>query len=207
VVHVVYSYDPDGYNTGDVINVYYRRSLDQGATWEPEVLLNDDGTLTDQWFPSLSVSDSAISTAWYDRRLDAAGNYLFTYFARVSFDGGVTWQPSEQIADVTSPVYIDPQLADCYHGDYDQQTQFEGAIYIQWSDDRNVQSGHNDPDIWFDKKFVRPDFKLEASPETQSICVPDDAVYDVDLTPIWIFSQPVSLTVEACLPACSPRSV
>jgi hypothetical protein len=200
VVHVVYSYDPDGYNLGDVVNVYYRRSLDHGLTWQAEIRLNDDATLTDQWFPSLSVSDSAISAAWYDRRLDTAGNYLFTYFARLSLDGGVTWEPSEQISDVPSPVYIDPQLNTCYHGDYDQQIQFDGAIYIQWSDDRNVQSSHNDPDVWFDKKFVMADFKLEASPAALSICVPDEAVYNLDLSPIWIFSQPVSLTVES-LPA------
>jgi hypothetical protein len=200
VVHVVYSYDPDGYNTGDVIDVYYRRSLDHGATWQPEIKLNDDGTQTDQWFPSLSISDSAISAAWYDRRLDAAGNYLFTYFARVSFDNGVTWQPSEQISDVQSPVYIDPALNTCYHGDYDQQTQFNGAIYIQWSDDRNVQSGHNDPDVWFDKKFVRDDFKLSASPATQSVCIPNDANFNLNLGTIANFSQPVSLTV-ASVPA------
>jgi Immune inhibitor A-like, MAM domain/NPCBM-associated, NEW3 domain of alpha-galactosidase len=197
VVHVVYSYDPDGYNNGDVVNVYYRRSLDHGATWQPEIQLNDDSTLTDQWFPSLSVSGNAISAAWYDRRLDAGGNYLFTYFARVSYDNGVTWQPSEQISDVPSPVYIDPMLNICYHGDYDTQTQYEGAIYIQWSDDRLVQSGHNDPDVWFDKKFVKSDFKMAVTPATQSICVPDSAGYNLDLESIATFNQEVNLAAAS----------
>ena len=40
----VYSRDPDGLNTGDVIDVYYRRSTDNGATWGAEVKLNDDAT-------------------------------------------------------------------------------------------------------------------------------------------------------------------
>ena len=48
VLHMVYSYDPDGYNTGDVVDVFYRRSLDSGQTWEPEIRLNDDTTTTDQ---------------------------------------------------------------------------------------------------------------------------------------------------------------
>ena len=48
--------DPDGYNTGDVINVYYRRSTDNGATWAPEVLLNDDATTHNQFFPTISAS-------------------------------------------------------------------------------------------------------------------------------------------------------
>jgi hypothetical protein len=91
-LHVVYSYDPDGYNSGDVINVYYRRSTDNGTSWEPEVLLNDDGTTTDQFYPALTVNPSGIVGAfWYDRRLDA-GNYLFDYYRAVSYDNGSTFQ-------------------------------------------------------------------------------------------------------------------
>ena len=54
---------------GDVVNVYYRRSTDQGTTWGPEILLNDDGTGTDQWFPAVaSGPDGTVHIAWYDRR-------------------------------------------------------------------------------------------------------------------------------------------
>lgn len=56
---MVYVYDPDGLNVGDVINTYYRRSTDSGATWGPEIQLNDDGTLTDQFFPTVSVGPPA----------------------------------------------------------------------------------------------------------------------------------------------------
>jgi len=154
-LHVVYSYDPDGYGTGDVVNVFYRRSCDSGATWGPEVQLNDDGTTTDQWFPTLSVGPSNVVVAtWYDRRLDTTSNYLFDYYKRISYDGGVTWQPSVRVSDVSSPVYIDPELATCYHGDYDQQVQDSVSVYILWSDDRNVQDGHNDPDVWFEREYL-----------------------------------------------------
>jgi hypothetical protein len=154
-LHVVYSYDSDGLNVGDVIDVFYRRSCTDGATWEPEFQLNDDGTLTDQWFPTISVgSTNQVAATWYDRRLDTANNYLFDYYVRMSPDGGTTWMPSTRVTDVSSAVpqlvpNFDPIINVCYHGDYDEQRQHGGSVYIQWSDDRNIQNGHPDPDIWF----------------------------------------------------------
>ena len=62
---------------GDAVNVYYRRSTDSGATWGTEVLLNDDGTTRDQFFPTLSVGASnVVSAAWYDRRHDPNNTLL-----------------------------------------------------------------------------------------------------------------------------------
>ena len=149
-LHVVYVHDPDGYNTGDVIDVFYRRSTDNGATWEPEIRLNDDATDNDNFMPTLSVgSDDTLVATWYDRRLDV-NNLLFDFYMSVSKDGGQSWEPNVRVSDVSSPVYIDPNMATCYHGDYDQQAQHQGKAYIVWADDRNMQGGHNDPDIWFD---------------------------------------------------------
>jgi len=152
VIHVVYSYDPDGYGTGDVIDVFYRRSLDGGASWQPEFRLNDDNTTNDQWFPTLSVGPTnRVVASWYDRWEDPA-NTVFRYYSRSSTNGGATWQPSVPVSDVQSPIYLDPNLATCYHGDYDHQVQDElGRVYLQWSDDRNFQGGHDDPDVWFER--------------------------------------------------------
>ncbi len=160
-LHVVYSYDPDGYNTGDASDVFYRRSTDNGTTWGSEMRLNDDGTLTDQWFPTVSVGPSnTVVATWYDRRNDTANNNLFDYYKRFSYDGGLTWQPSIRVSDVSSPVYLDPYLARCYHGDYDTQVQDSSYVYIQWSSDRNIQDGHNDPDVWFEKEPILPDLMV-----------------------------------------------
>ncbi len=153
ILHVVYSYDPDGFGVGDTVNVYYRRSLNSGTTWGPEIQLNDDGTNNDQFFPTLSVGDDGtVVTTWYDRRLDPA-NQLIDYFKRTSLDGGVNWLRSVRLSAVSTPVYLDPGLAACYHGDYDQQIQTDTAALIQWADDRNVQNGHNDPDVFFSHGF------------------------------------------------------
>jgi uncharacterized repeat protein (TIGR01451 family) len=149
-LHVVYTYDPDGYDTGDVIDVFYRRSTDNGATWETEVRLNDDATTNDNFLATISAGENnTLVATWYDRRLDV-NNLLFDFYMSISKDGGQSWEPNVRVSDVSSPVYIDPNMATCYHGDYDQQAQYQGRAYIPWSDDRNMQGGHNDPDIWFD---------------------------------------------------------
>ena len=159
-VHVVYVRDPNSNASGDVINVYYRRSQDNGATWDPEIQLNNDGTTTDQWFPTISVgSANILVSTWYDRRNDTANNRLFDYYKSYSYDGGSTWTPNVRITDVSSDVptlspNFDPIVATCYHGDYDQQVQDGPFVYIQWSDDRNSQNGRPDPDIWFEREAV-----------------------------------------------------
>ena len=86
-----------------------------------------------------------------------------------------------RVSDVSSPVYIDPSLAACYHGDYDQQLQDAGFGYIQWSDDRNIQSAHQDPDVWFDKEAFAPDYTLDVTPASQAVCAPANATYTVNV--------------------------
>jgi uncharacterized repeat protein (TIGR01451 family) len=145
VLHIVYSYDPDGYNTGDVVNVYYRRSTDQGATWETERRVNNDGTWRDQFSPALAVGETGeIGVFWYDRRLDSA-NVLYDRYMALSRDGGVTFEANRRVSDESSPVVLDPALATCYHGDYDGAAAGGGYFYTVWGDDRR-----GDSDVWSD---------------------------------------------------------
>ena len=144
VLHAVYSYDPDGFNTGDVVDVFHRRSVNGGATWSAEMRLNDDGTTRDQYFPTIQAHGSKVMATWYDRRLDP-GNLLQDYFKRISTDGGLTWSPSERVSDESSPIVLNPNLAACYHGDYDQSHVDDSGEFAQWSDDRT-----GDPDVYAD---------------------------------------------------------
>jgi hypothetical protein len=162
-LHVVYSRDPDGVGVGDDANVYYRRSTDQGDNWELEVQLNDDATFNDQWNPTVSVGPKGTVVAtWYDRRNDP-GNIKYDYYIAISMDNGVTWGPNVRVSDVSSnvapthPNFDTLPNWDCYHGDYDQQVQVGTYVYIAWSDDRNTQNEHWDPDVWFDKVLVSPE--------------------------------------------------
>jgi len=149
-LHSIYSYDPDGFDVGDVVNVYYRRSTDNGATWETEIQLNDVST-NDQYSPTLAAGpDGVVLASWYDRRLDT-NNLLQDVFRSVSTDGGLTWSSNERLTDVSSPIELDPVLLPCYHGDYDTSiVTSTGDQISQWSDDRNTVDGRNDPDVWTD---------------------------------------------------------
>jgi len=196
-LHIAYSYDPDGRDVGDVVDVFYRRSTDQGQTWLPEIRVNDDTTQTDQFFPSISAGPTGrVVIAWYDRRLDEAGNLFVDYYAAMSEDGGASFGPNERISDESSPIYIDPGLASCYHGDYDQQLQTASSAFIQWSDDRAIRSGHNDPDTYIDQNIFQPDFFVSSPNSAASICAPDSASFDVDIGQSLGFSDPVSLSVS-----------
>ncbi|MEM8931336.1 MAG: hypothetical protein AAGE94_09185, partial [Acidobacteriota bacterium] len=155
-VHVVYTYDPDGYGTGDAADVFYRRSTTGGVFWSPEVRLNDDTTTSDQYHPTISVNPSSqtIAATWYDRRQDPS-NLRFAVYQRISTDGGQTWGPNLQVSDLSTAVRIDDNATgNCYHGDYDQQIQTDDQVLIQWSDDRGIISGHADADVFFDRQHL-----------------------------------------------------
>ena len=191
VLHSVYSYSPGG---GDDCDSFYRQSADSGATWGPEIRLHDDVSTSDQFFPTLSVGASnTVSATWYDRRLDSA-NLLIDYYQAFSFDGGLTWQPSQRISDVSTPVYLDPNLAACYHGDYDTHIQTETHAVTQWSDDRNLMNSHNDPDVFSDPIPISTDFLLTADPRVLEVCSPDDGVASIDVLQFLGFTEPVTFS-------------
>ncbi len=193
VLHTVYSYSPGG---GDDCDSFYRRSADGGASWGPEVRLHDDSTATDQFFPTLSVGESnTVSATWYDRRLDADNLMVDTYHA-FSFDGGLTWQTNQRISDVSTPIYLDPGLATCYHGDYDTHVQTATHAVTQWADDRNLMNGHNDPDVFSDPIPVSTDFLLVADPVVVNVCSPNDGVATIDVLQFLGFTEPVTLSAD-----------
>lgn len=147
-LHVVYSYDPDGYDVGDVVDVYYRRSTDGGASWGTEIQLNNDISLSDQFFPTLAVGDGGIlGVFWYDRRLDSSSNLLYDRYMALSHDGGASFESNRRISDQSSPVVLDALLAPCFHGDYDQAVAANGYFYTVWGDDRR-----GDSDVWSDSE-------------------------------------------------------
>ncbi|MFK7886542.1 MAG: proprotein convertase P-domain-containing protein [Gammaproteobacteria bacterium] len=193
-LHIVYSYDPDSANTGDTVDVFYRRSMDQGNTWMPEIRVNDDATQTDQFFPTLSTGPTGrVVIAWYDRRLDETDNLFVDYYAAMSEDGGASFGVNERISDESSPITLDPNLATCYHGDYDQSFQTASSAFIQWADDRGV-NGSNDPNTYLDENVFEPDFFLTGADPIASVCAPDDAVYGIDVGQALGFSDPVTMS-------------
>ncbi len=152
VVH--YAYAGRGINTGDIGDIYYTRSTDNGTTWSMPIILNSDslgGGNKAQWMPSLSVTpDGKVQVTWYDRRNSTDGNN-YEYFGVQSPDNGDTWGPDEAISDVliSQPEQPDAAIVSCYAGDYNYQYSNDTTTFITWTDGRNQISGHNQQDVYF----------------------------------------------------------
>lgn len=148
-LHLVYSRDPDGAG-GDVSEVFYRRSGDGGASWDEELRLAGDRTGRDQFSPALAAAGRNVAVSWYDRRRDPA-NLEVDRFQRLSADGGASFFPEARLSDAAAPIRLDPDLPTCYHGDYDQQLFAADHAVVLWADDRRVQDGHHDADVYAER--------------------------------------------------------
>lgn len=84
-------------------SVYYRRSTDAGATWQPEVglVLVDSFTYS----PCLAVSGSRVHLTWNDYRYNDP-----EIFYRRSDDNGAHWAPDVRITDAWG-ISQDPNIA------------------------------------------------------------------------------------------------
>ncbi len=81
-------------------DLYYRRSVDLGATWEPERLLVVGAPVAGAERPMLAVKGNSVHLAWMDGRdgkgpLPMEGGFSpsqsFEVYYKRSLDGGATW--------------------------------------------------------------------------------------------------------------------
>lgn len=79
-IHLVWDDSRAGANT----EIYYKRSTDNGTTWESDTRLTNSAELSSN--PSVAVSGNTVHVAWDDYR---NGNYEIYY--KNSKDGGTTW--------------------------------------------------------------------------------------------------------------------
>ena len=99
------------------------------------------------------------------------------------------------MSDVSSPVYIDPPLAACYHGDYDQQIQDAGFGYIGGPTTATFRAATRTRRVVRQGAFA-PDYTLDVTPASVSICAPANAVYTVNVGSILGYTDPVTLGVS-----------
>ncbi len=152
VVH--YAYAARGINTGDIGDILYTRSLDNGDTWSTPIILNTDavgGGSRAQWMPSLSVTpDGKVQVTWYDRRNSTDGTN-YEYWGIQSPDNGDSWGDDTPISDtlINQPEQPDTTMVGCYAGDYNYQYSNDTTTFITWTDGRNPISGHYQQDVYF----------------------------------------------------------
>jgi hypothetical protein len=86
------------------MDIWCRRSTDNGETWGAPVRVNDDlpGLVRDQFHPWVTCDERGMLTAvWYDRRDDPDNDSWHIYMAQSS-DGGTTWGASTRLTTVPS---------------------------------------------------------------------------------------------------------
>ncbi len=97
---------------------YYKRSLDGGATWEPDVFLD-----TAYWWPSVAASGSLVYVVLNDTIISGSVSNSEVYFRR-SLDNGTSWGPLQRISNAAGRSE-DPAIAtDGSH------------VYLAWNDNR-----------------------------------------------------------------------
>ncbi len=164
-VYIAYGADPDGnQSSGDAADVFVVRSTDGGTTWSAPMSVHGpgttgaDGTLNDNFMPSLAVDGTGlVGVSYFDRRGDS-GNRRTQLYRATSSDGGVSWT-NEAVSDAfdiprLSPNF-DPAVAVCYMGDYNGSSGDPTGIAVTWGgNERRIvtpgfPSGRADPDVRF----------------------------------------------------------
>ena len=102
---------------GAYTQVSYRRSLDRGITWQPEVLLTHDSARSED--PSVAVSESAVHVVWFDTR-NGPGD---VYYER-SLDNGATWGPETRLTSDSAIAYAATVAA------------VDSLVHVAWIDRR-----------------------------------------------------------------------
>lgn len=81
-------------NLGNGTQIYFSRSIDNGATWSDTVRINNDpysDVPIDHFYPSIAVNGhGTISVTWYDRREDP-NNQIARYYLGQSANQGYSW--------------------------------------------------------------------------------------------------------------------
>jgi hypothetical protein len=159
VVH--YAYAGAGTN-GDVGDIYYVRSTDNGRTWSAPVKLNTDvdNSFHTQWMPSLSADKNGnVTVTWYDRRAATSTCNVATdpgcSYERVgvqSSNNGVSFGSEITLSTqlIPQPTQPDSGIQACYAGDYDYDTTLGGdSWYDTWTSGLRVVGGVNEQDVDF----------------------------------------------------------
>lgn len=144
-------------------DVYYTQSDNQGTTWTPRVLIDDETQpySVDQFHPWITVDEEGrVWCAWYDRRNDPDNRLMDVYFT-VSEDGGQTWRANDRITEV----FCDPgqgTLDAGLIGEYIGWDAKHGKAVCVWTDTR---LGDQDAFVSvIDSLFISDDVPQVASP-------------------------------------------
>jgi hypothetical protein len=117
-------------------DIFVQFSDNQGSTWSPRTLVNDDGGINSQFLPWLDVDQRTgnVGVVWYDARNDAR-NEKVEVFMGVSTDGGASFGPNIVVSDGQSDQSLNnPNRYIGNYLEYIGLACFDGTAYVVWAD-------------------------------------------------------------------------
>jgi hypothetical protein len=135
-LYLVYADPVTSGPTSRKFDVLLTKSTNNGATWSAPVVLNNDTGASDQFHPTLSVTDNGtggdkVAVTWYDRRDDPA-NCSANVYGTVSTDNGTTWAANVKLTSASSNFDGNPNGP----GDYSSSTPVGLVAWPFFSDHR-----------------------------------------------------------------------
>lgn len=117
--------------------IWFARSLDGGATWQPKVMLNNQASLNDQFNQWLVVDEATggVGIIYYDTVADSGRKKTHLYY-QSSFDDGATWIPAVQVTSAQTDETTGGQDSGNQYGDYNAFSGIAGTFFPSWTDRR-----------------------------------------------------------------------
>ena len=116
------------------------RSTDGGASWSSPILMNDDGGIAPQWFPTISVDASGnVNAFFYDRRQNPGTTLTDLFFAQ-STDGGLSFNENVKVSEVPSLWQVNSDGMTTTWGDYITSASIGTDALIGYTDGRDGDS-------------------------------------------------------------------
>jgi hypothetical protein len=161
----------------DDSDIYLFRSFNTGETWEEAVLINQDRSGKNQFFPQIAVSPNGVVHAmWGDQRDDPVGLRYHIYYSQ-SEDQGETWGFTLPDQDFTAP---DTRVTDFasnpmkgfpggrFIGDYMGIAATDDNVFLVWPDTRLGEYGGFNQQIGFARQSAIESPSLFLSPPSGS---------------------------------------
>lgn len=130
--------------SGSHNDVFLVHSRDGGQTWSQPLMVNDDGTTTQQWWPTVSVDDAGfVNMFYYDRRAFPANSRETELYFAQSRDGGQSFLPSFPVSDFPTTWGNYSEGGFTVTGDYTRAVSYGLDNFVAYVDHRDV-----DPDVY-----------------------------------------------------------
>jgi len=144
VVHVVWEDARNGNS-----QIYYKRSTDDGATWDPDTCLAR--STWGSYSPAIASQGDTVHVVWYDNR--DKPYYPEIYYKR-STDSGRSWSPDTRLTLDSSNSLVPTISAS------------GSMVHVAWSDERD---GNGYPEVYYKRSSDGgqtwfPDVRLSALP-------------------------------------------